>query len=536
MTGQGQSDALPMEASAGSINLDAKSSRRTIVNMTDDDAVYDLSPSGRVFVLVAVMCATTIYSSSILISSALLPKLQGALGATQDEVSWTMTFNIVATAVVTPMTGWLSERFGRRNIMVYCAGIFAISTFFCGASSTLSELIFWRIIQGAAGAPLIPLGQAILLDAYPRSQHSFVMAVFGMANMIGPSLGPNLAGEVSEAFSWRWAFWMIVPVAILTMVLCRLAIPTRSKRDSQRLDWSGFLLLSIAIIAVQLMFSRGQRLDWFQSTEIIAAAFLAVISFYMFLVHSLTAKHPFVRLSLFNDRNYALGMVLVFIFGMLNFAPVVLLPPLLQNHAGYPDTAIGLFIGWRGFGTLIGFFSAMLTARIDPRIMMMCGFFLQGYGGYEMMLFDLNVGESRLAFWSVVQGAGIGVTWVPMTLVTFYTLRPEMRAEAMAMYHLMRNFGSSLFISIAVAEIVRTTGSNYARMVEVVSPYNKLWGMPGSSGAWSMESLEGLAKFSKEITRQAVMLGNVNAFMMYSLVAFLAIPLCLLARLPKSKN
>ena len=290
-----------------------------------------------------------------------------------------------------------------------------------------------------------------------------MMAVFGMANMIGPSLGPNLAGEVSEAFSWRWAFWMIVPVAVVTFVMCRLAIPTRASRDSSKLDWSGFITLSVAIICAQLIFSRGQRLDWFESSEIVLATFLAVTSFYMFIVHSLTAQHPFVRLSLFKDRNYALGMILVFLFGMLNFAPVVLLPPLLQNHAGYPDTAIGVFIGWRGFGTLIGFFIAMVTARIDPRAMMMVGFFLQGYGGYQMMLFDLNVGQRELALWSVVQGSGIGVTWVPMTIVTFYTLKPEMRAEAMAMYHLLRNFGSSLFISIAVAEIVRATGNNYAR-------------------------------------------------------------------------
>ncbi|MBU2533469.1 MAG: DHA2 family efflux MFS transporter permease subunit, partial [Alphaproteobacteria bacterium] len=485
--------------------------------MRDDDAVYDLSPAGRVFVLFAVMLATTIYSSSILISSALLPKLQGALGATQDEVSWTMTFNIVATAVVTPMTGWLAERFGRRNTMVWCAAIFGVSTFFCGASSSLEELIFWRVVQGGAGAPLVPLGQAILLDTYPRRSHSSVMAIFGMANMIGPSIGPNLAGVVSDSFSWRWAFWMIVPLAVATVLLCRLAIPTRTSREASRLDWSGFLMLAVAITCAQFMFSRGQRLDWFHSTEIVVAAFLAVVSFYMFIVHSLTAKQPFVRLSLFNDRNYALGMVLVFIFGMLNFAPVVLLPPLLQNHAGYPDTAIGIFIGWRGFGTLIGFFIAMMTSRFDPRVMMMTGFFLQGYGGYQMMQFDLNVGEAELAFWSIVQGSGIGVTWVPMTIVTFYTLRPDLRAEAMAMYHLLRNFGSSLFISIAVAEIVRSTGSNYARMVEVVSPFNELWSMPWSSGAWSIDTLEGMAKFSREITRQAVMIGNVNAFLMYSL-------------------
>ena len=500
-----------------------------------DDAVYDLSPTQRIVVLLVVMSATTAYSSSVLISSALLPKLQGAFGATQDEVSWTMTFNIVATAVVTPMSGWLAERFGRRSTMVWCAFLFAASTFFCGASTSLNELIFWRIVQGAAGAPLVPLSQAILLDTYPRSQHNFVMAIFGMTNMIGPSIGPTLAGEVSEAFGWRWGFWMMVPVAVIAFLGCRFAIPRRGARGQARLDWSGFLTLAISIACVQLMFSRGQRLDWFESTEIVAAAFLAVVAFYMFLAHSLTAEKPFIRLSLFKDRNYSLGMILIFMFGMLNFAPVVLLPPLLQNHAGYPDTAIGIFIGWRGFGTLIGFFVAMLTARIDPRAMMMVGFFLQAYGGYQMMQFDLNIGETQLAGWSMVQGAGIGVTWVPMTIVTFYTLRPEVRDEAMSMYHLLRNFGSSLFISIAVAEIVRATGNNYARMTEAVSPFNKLWSMPSSAGSWSIESVEGMARFAREINRQAILIGYVNAFWMFALIGFAAIPICLLARLPKQK-
>ncbi len=502
--------------------------------MSDDDAVYDLSPARRVLVLIVIITATTIYSSSILIVSALLPKLQGALGSTQDEVSWTMTFNILATAVVTPMTGWLAERFGRRATMVWCAAIFGISTFLCGASTALEELIFWRVVQGAAGAPLIPLGQAIMLDTYPRRQHGFVMAIMGMANMIGPSLGPTLAGEVSEALSWRWGFWMVVPVTIITVIGCQLFIPRRTSRKLALLDWSGFITLSIAIACTQLMFSRGQRLDWFESTEIVIAAFVAIVSFYMFLAHSLTATEPFLRLSLFKDRNFSLGMLLVFLFGMLNFAPVVLLPPLLQNHAGYPDSAIGVFIGWRGFGTLIGFFIAMLTGRIDPRIMMIIGFAMQGYGGYQMMLFDLNVGQTTLATWSLVQGAGIGVTWVPMTIVTFYTLRPESRPEGMAIYHLLRNFGSSLFISIAVAEIVRATGSNYARLSETASPFNKLWTMPWASGSWSIESVEGMARFAKEVARQAIMLGYVNAFWMYALVALIAVPFCLLARLPKA--
>lgn len=498
-----------------------------------DDAVYKLTTLQRAMVLIFVSLGTIVYSSSILITSALLPKMQGALGATADEVSWTMTFNIIATAVATPMTGWVAERVGRRNTMVWCSAVFAASTLLCGTASSLEELILWRIVQGAAGAPLVPLGQTLLLDSNPTRHHGLVTALFGMANMIGPVLGPTIGGEVSEIYGWRWGFWMMVPVAVFTAVGFRFVIPKRLSRERPNLDWSGFLTLSIAIAGAQFVFSRGQRFDWFQSEEIVVATFLAIVALYMFLAHSLTAHRPFVRLFLLKDRNYALGLLLVFFYGMLNFAPVVLLPPLLQNHASYTDSAIGIFIGWRGIGTAIGFFIAMITGRIDPRLMMMLGFALQSYGGYGMMQYDLNVTQSMLAFNTVVQGAGIGLVWVPITVVTFATLAPEYRAEAMGIFHLLRNFGSSLFISIAVAEIVRASGANYARMTEAISPFNEVWNMPWSTGAWSIDSIEGLAKVAGEITRQSAMIGYMNAFTMYTLVAAAGIPVCLLARMPR---
>ncbi|MEM9357014.1 MAG: DHA2 family efflux MFS transporter permease subunit [Pseudomonadota bacterium] len=498
-----------------------------------DDAVYKLTVFQRAMILIFVTLGTIIYASSILIASALLPKLQGALAATQDEISWTMTFNIIATAVVTPMTGWIADRFGRRNTMVWCSAAFAASTFLCGTASSLEELILWRIVQGAAGAPLVPLGQTLLLDSNPSRHHGLVTAIFGMANVIGPVLGPTIGGEISEIYGWQWGFWMMVPVAVLTAVGFQFVIPNRASRESTSLDWSGFITLSIAIAGAQFVFSRGQRLDWFQSTEIVVVTFLAAITFYMFVAHCLTAKKPFIRLFLLKDRNYALGLILVFFYGMLNFAPVVLLPPLLQNHASYTDSAIGIFIGWRGIGTAIGFFAAMIAGRIDPRMMMMVGFGLQSYGGYQMMQYDLNVDQTLLAIHTVIQGAGIGLAWVPITVVTFATLSPEYRAEAMGMFHLLRNFGSSLFISIAVAEIVRSSGANYARMTEIISPFNKVWNMPFATGAWTIESLEGMARVTGEIARQSAMIGYVNAFTLYTLVAAAGIPICLFARMPR---
>ena len=499
------------------------------------DEAHVASFSQRILILLFVMLGTTIYTASILISSTLLPKMQGALAATPDEISWTMTFNIVATAVATPMTGWLSERFGKRNTMVWCSVIFAISTFFCGTSTSLWELIFWRIIQGAAGAPLVPLGQTILLNTFPRSQHNTIIAVYGMANMIGPVLGPTVGGEISEAYGWRWGFWMIVPVAIITAIGWRFILGPDQKGERPNLDWTGFLSLSIAIAGAQLVLSRGQRLDWFSSQEIVAATFLAAVAFYLFIAHCLTADRPFIRLHLLKDRNYAIGLLLVLLFGMLNFAPIVLLPPLLQQQANFPDTTIGTLIGYRGVGAAIGFFLAMLLGRFDPRGVMLIACIIQAWSGYWFLGFSLDVDQTALAINLALQGLSVGLCWVPMTVVTFWTLDPKYRAEAMSMFHLLRNFGSSLFISIAVAEIVRTTSANYARMTEYASEFHRVWNLPWAVGAYSLETPAQAAQFSREIARQATLIGYTNAFMLFTIVAVIMIPLVGMARLPKKE-
>jgi DHA2 family multidrug resistance protein len=286
---------------------------------------------------------------------------------------------------------------------------------------------------------------------------------------------------------------------------------------------------------MQLVFSRGQRLDWFDSYEIIIATLVAGLALYIFCVHSLTSERPFVRLKLLTDRNYSLGLVLVTLFGMLNFATVVLLPPLLQQHAGYPDSAIGEIVGMRGLGSGLGFLLAMPMARLDPRISLAIGGLLQAYTGFWMMGFDLNVGLQTLILANILQGISIGVSWVPLTVITFWTLKPEYRAEAMSMFHLLRNFGSSLFISIAVAEIVRTSAMNYARMTEHISVYNRVLDLPWAMGGWTVDTTPGLAKLSSEINRQATLIGYENAWVLYTIVALTFLPLCLLVRLPKAK-
>jgi DHA2 family multidrug resistance protein len=265
-------------------------------------------------------------------------------------------------------------------------------------------------------------------------------------------------------------------------------------------------------------------MDWFQSLEIVAATGLAAVCFYVFVAHSLTAPRPFLNPRLMLDRNYALGIVLVTIFGMLNFTPMVLLPQLLQTYAGFPDTLIGFIISWRGLGAVIGFISSNWLGRIDPRYGMIAGFGLHAISGFWLSSIDLNVDKSVLAANGFLQGLAIGVIWVPMSLTAFRTLPAASRAEAMAVFHLMRNIGSSFFISLSVAEIIRATGQNYSRLVEHVSPFNKAFDMPWVVGSWSTETLPDLAKLAREVNRQAAMIGYINAFTLYMLASLAAIP------------
>jgi DHA2 family multidrug resistance protein len=495
---------------------------------TQASPAESLSVGRRVLILIMVVLGSTLYSTTLLIASTLLPQMQGAMAATQDEIAWAMTFNILATAVMTPMTGWLVARFGRRETMTWAVLCFTVTTLLCGMAESLETLILYRVLQGALGAPLIPLSQTILLDAFPKKQQGLVTSIFGMAVVIGPVVGPTLGGMLSELYSWRWAFYMIVPVGFLSYIGLRLVLPADRPSGRIRLDWTGFLSLAVAIASVQLVLARGQRLDWFDSGEIIVEAFIAGIAFWIFLAHSLTATKPFLNLRLLLDRNYAIGLVLVTIYGMLNFTPMVLLPPLLQQHAGFPDQLIGEVIAARGAGATVGFFLAIFVGRMDPRIGLIGGFGLLAISGFWLMHIDLNVDMGTLMTNSFVQGIAIGVVWVPLTLVTFSTTSPANLAEGTAVYHLLRNIGSSFFISICVAEIVRSTGANYGRLIELINPYNKTLTMPWVTGAWDVDSVKGLAQLSKEINRQAAMIGYINAFGLFTLASALAVPMIVL--------
>ncbi len=488
----------------------------------------DLPPLRRALILVAVVLATTLYSTTILIVSTVLPQMQGSMSATADEVSWVITFNILATAIVTPMTGWLAGRFGTRNVMILSVLGSTVTTLMCGLAGSLESLVFWRILQGGFGAPSTPLAQSILLDAYPRRQHAMVLGLFGFGVVIGPVIGPTLGGYMAETYTWRYGFYILFPVGVLAVLAMYLVLPPNRTAAARPLDWTGFLALSVALACTQLVLSRGQRLDWFESLEIRIETLLALIAFWIFAFHIVTAKQPFLDPRHLLNRNYSIGLLLVTIYGMLNFTPVVLLPPLLKAHANFPESLVGEIIAGRGVGGCIGFLIAGFASRVDARLSMMTGFGMLLIAGLWLMTMDLNVSAWSLTANAALQGLAIGAIWVPLTVVTFATIAEQDRPETSAVFHLLRNLGSSFFISICVAEIVRSTGVNYSRMIENISHFNPSLTLPWVMGAWDFNSLAGLQKISNEVSRQSALIAYLNAFGLFTAACALTIPLILL--------
>ncbi|MBT6273416.1 MAG: DHA2 family efflux MFS transporter permease subunit [Chromatiales bacterium] len=482
-------------------------------------------------VLATVSMCTMLYSLTLTIANVTLPQLQGAFSATPDQVSWIITLNIVATAVVTPVTGWFVARFGRRRVMLVSVLGFTLCTLLCATANSLGAMLAYRIGQGATGAPLVPLAQAIVVGTYAAKDRARAQGIFGMAVVLGPAVAPVLGGYLAEEYNWRWVFWMLLPLCAMSLISVLLFIHDTEKLERVRLDWTGFLTLAIAVTCIQLVMDRGEQQDWFQSGEIMLLTGLLVWAVYSFVVHTFTASNPFIAPALFLDRNFVVGLVLVFVYGMLNFTPIVLFPGLLQNLKGWPDSLIGEVLAARGIGMIVGFFIAGQMGRFDPRVGLTLGLLLIAYSGVEMVNFDLNVSGAAVNRAAIVQGIGCGVMWVPLSVIAFASLRSELLPQGSAIFHLLRNFGSSIFISVSVMAVIRTAKINYAQLTEHISPYNETLQLGNSMGLWSVDSLAGLTGISLEIGRQSQMIGYSNAFLLYTAACVAALPFLLLVRI-----
>lgn len=480
-------------------------------------------------ILLTVQLSSLLFGMTITLANVVLPQIRGALSATHDEIAWVITLNLAATAIATPTTGWLASRLGWRMTMFGGVGGFTLCSFLCGLANSLGALVLFRVGQGLCGALIMPLGQAIVLASFPRPLHATVMVIWGFGSVVGPVVGPVLGSMIAETYSWRAVFFMIVPPGLIAMGFIWFSLAGNAARTRVRFDWTGFLALSFAMTGLQLMIDRGQRLDWFDSGEIIAYAMVAGAAFWIFVAHSLTAPAPFLDPRLLLDRNFAVGLVIAFFMGMLAYTSLVLFPTLLHDLRHYPDSAIGELLAARGVGNWFAFLVVVPVSQRFPRSTVAMGLGAQAFAAWSMAKLNLDLTSFDVFWTNALQGFGFGLAFTPMTVLAFSTLRPDQVTEASGVFTLVRNFGSSLYISLSIVVLVRSTTINYARMVEVINPFNAH--LREAPAAWNIGTTSGLMRFTNEIERQASMIGYINTFYLLALTAAVAVPLVWLMRI-----
>ncbi len=479
-------------------------------------------------ITVSIMLATLMNSLDTTIANVALPHMAGSVSASFDQITWVLTSYIVAAAIMTPLTGWLSGRIGRKLLFLISIAGFTVVSMLCGAATSLVEIVVFRLLQGLFGAALIPLSQAVLLDINPVEKHGQAMAVWGMGVLIGPIVGPALGGWLTDNLSWRWVFYINLPVGILAFMGVWLFI-TENKHDNPKpFDFFGFGTLIVFIGAFQLFLDRGSTLDWFSSREIWVEAIVAAIALYMFLVHTITAEHPFFDRGLARDRNFVSSTVLGFALGVLLFATLALLPNMLQELMGYPVVTTGLVTMPRGIGSFISMFVVgRLVGKVDTRLILLGGLSLNAIALWQMSQFSLGMNSWPLIVSGIIQGFGIGFIFVPMSAIAFATIPPFLRAEASAVYNLVRNMGSSAGISAVVAiQVAQSSVCHADHPVTATDPILRAY----APGVLDPANTATMAQFNGELTRQCAMVAYVDVFHLMTVMTVLVIPLLLLLK------
>jgi DHA2 family multidrug resistance protein len=482
----------------------------------------------RALVTVSVMLASIMQALDNTIANVALPRIQGSLSATQDQMAWVLTSYIVAAAIMTPLSGWLAGQIGRKRVFLYSVAGFTVASMFCGLAQSLPQIVVARLLQGLCGAALVPLSQAVLLDINPPARHARAMGVWAMGSILGPIIGPALGGWLTENYNWRWVFYINVPFGILAFLGMLSFLPETAIRKS-RFDFFGFSALSVGIAAFQITLDRGQLKDWFSSTEIWIEASVAAVAFYLFVIHMLTTtQQRFVSPTLFKDRNFLTGNLFIFIVGAVLFATLALLPPLLQDLLNYPVVTTGLVTAPRGVGTLAAIFIVgRIMGKVDIRLIIGAGFALTAVSSWQMTGFDLQMDSVLIVSSGLSQGLGTGFVYVPLAAATFATLTPALRNEGTAIFSLTRNLGSSIGISVVNTLLTRNTQIMHATLGEHMTRYSPILRAQLSGGSPSPHTLAGL---NATVTEQAAMIAYNNDFKLMMLLSLAAIPLVVLLR------
>ena len=487
--------------------------------------------ANRGLITISIMLATIMQVLDTTIANVALPTMTGDLGASQDTITWVLTSYIVAAAIMTPVTGWMSDRFGKREVFLTSIVGFVGSSLLCGLSWNLSSMVMFRVFQGIFGAAIVPLSQTFLLDINPREKAGSAMAMWGAGIMVGPIIGPTLGGWLTESYNWRWVFLINLPVGILAFLGCAAWLPA-SVRRIRRFDFFGFAMLSLGVGALQLMLDRGGELDWFAAPEIWLYLFLSITGFWVFVVHILGAKLPFLEPGMFKDRNFVTGLVFIFVIGIILLASLALLPPMLSRIFGYPTITTGLVMGPRGFGTMFSMIMVgRLVRKVDARILVITGLLLTSASLWMMIGFTPQMSSGPVIWSGIVQGLGLGLVFVPLSTIAFSTINPKYRADATSLFSLVRNIGSSIGISVVSVMLTRNIQINHVELGSAINPFNPmLWqASPGAASG----NLSALTQLDGLVNMQAAMIAYIDDFKLMLIVTLCAIPLAMTLRKPR---
>ena len=456
------------------------------------------------------------------VANIALPHIQGNLSASPEQITWVITSYIIATAVTIPVSGWLAARFGLRRMMLTCVTGFTLASVLCGIASNLPELVLFRMLQGAIAAPLMPVTQAVLLNINPPERHGRAMALFTMAAVLAPAVGPIIGGWLTEDLSWRWCFFINVPAGIVSFMLIARYLPA-SPAQRRSFDFLGFGTLALAIGSLQLVLDRGTTLDWFDSREICAEATIAATAFLVFLAHSFTAPAPLFPIAMFRDRNLVTASLFGFLFSVLTFSSFTLLPLMMQGLLGYSVIHAGVLSVPRGL-LMLAILQVMgrIDMLVDRRLLVATGLFFFVGAFWHMGEFDLAMNGSTIVWATLWQGVGQGILFVPLATLGFLTIAPALRPDASAFNSLMRNVGGSAGVAAMQAIATNHSQAAHARLAAHITATGPLVaGLPDRTSAILLDGL---------ISRQAMMVAYVQDFRLMTVIGLLCIPLVLLMR------
>jgi DHA2 family multidrug resistance protein len=496
-------------------------------------------------IAISVMFATFMEVLDTTVVNVSLPHIAGTLSVTIDEATWVLTSYLVANAIILPMTGWLAGRFGRKNLLMLSVIGFTGASFLCGLAPNLGSLVVFRIVQGATGGALQPLSQAVLLEAFPPHDRGKAMGFWGLGIVVAPILGPVVGGWLTDNYSWRWVFYINIPVGVASIVMTKMFIfdPPYLRSESRRIDYWGLGMLTVGIGALQYVLDKGQEDDWFESTTITVLAIVAAATLIALIVHELTTDEPVVDLRLFKERSYAVGVFLMTVLGFVMYGSIVLLPIMLQTLLGYPSMQAGIAMAPRGIGSFFMMpLTGLMTGRFDARKLLTIG--LTVGGGTLLWLSRLNLQAGYWDFFwpQLIQGAGISLLFVPLTTVAMDRIPRERMGYATSLFNLMRNIGGSIGIAITGTMLARNSKATTAILSANVTPYDPatqtmLAQMKGAFMAAGADATTATARayaaMAGLLQRQAAMVAFVGIFQLLGLMFIVLIPLVLLMKRPR---